>query len=1489
MSVVSDVEIRLRADIARLRQDLQDARREVTGALNSMSASAEAFKGLLGGIAAGLSVGAFVSFIKNSIDAADALNDMSARTKVAIEDLAGLAYAAKLGDTSLGGVASSITKLGQNIGKDGAKFRALGITATEPLEAFKQLADVFKNIQDPQTRAAFGAEALGKSWQEAAVLLDGGAAGMTDLIDRGKELSGVTEAVAADAGKFNDKLDELGFAAQGAGTRIAAGLLPTLQKIADSFSANAVNGDAFAGTVTVLSAALKTLYSVGVGVSALFVGLGKSIGGTAAVAVAALTGDFSGALQIYKTMAADVYTGLGDAAIQIGKLWVDTGKSAVQAADDTAKATGDSTAKVAAFLNSGEIAAARDKAAAAAEAAAKKEQGAYAGLIVSIKEKMTADQREIVGGVALTDGQKLRIKIDEELAAGKILLTKEHIKEIHALLDNADALEKNAAAAKQVRAAVAALADERDQNYKTLVDEAQANEDLVRTYGKTKLQIAQMTLAREEDRLSQRAALELSGDTVTQLEREIEARKRNIAAMGSLDVLEKQKKATDEAADAQKAFWKSIDDTAHSTFVSILDGNKNLWARMKETAKNTFFDWLYQQTIKKWIISIGTETSSGSTASGIASLFGGSGAASSGSGAGGILGTASNWFSIGKTIYSGFTTGVASSLGGYISTLGTTFGSEAVAAFGAGMQGGALGSATASAASGYAGTTAAGSGAALGASSAIPIIGWIIAGMNAANGFRKEGFTANNGTITNPILQAAALPTNFAEKTMKAIGFNDAIANILSGASVNTKLFGRADPRVEAQGLRGTVGAAGFDADSYAKIIEKGGIFRSSKRYEKSADLDAATDKAWDETIANMITSVKGFGSAVGIQANVIDGYSKSFDIKLTGKAEEDNATVAKLFGDIGDELSLRLVPSLAAFAKEGETMSTALQRLAVDYQGVDAILTATGQSIKLFGVAGIQAREDLIAAAGGLEQLSAGVSYFQQNFLSDAEKLAPVQKQLADALAAMGMSAVKTNDQFKAAVLGIDLNTKAGADLYVHMLALAPAFKEVTAATEAAAKAQADIAAEQMAQAKALADALAATNKGYQDQIDQILAARSGEAAVRALEIRTMDASTVALYDRLNALRAEDAAATAAADAARAAAAAEAERLRANETLLKGGVSSMLDAVANAVAARKTQLKSAFDEMMAGFADSIEKWTGKIADLRSLSDLLSGARVGATQNAASRASAQAQLEAAFAIAKASGVLPSADSIRDAISAVSADSADQFGTLIEYQRDQARASRSISGLAGLTDDQLTTAEKTLQVLQNQKAAADAAYTRQIGALDSLLQSSQNAAGIALGTYQATMSVDAGVASLAAAIAALKLGATPGNPGGAGMTVEDLYRSVLGREGDAAGVAFWKSVFGASVDAGESAQFIQGAADELAAKANGTWAQWLAAHGAGGTAPTSTTALQTSLDALNTQMAGMQTSMDRTAMSTTKLADQFDQVSSGGNALFTESA
>src|SRR6185369_7182791 len=121
------------------------------------------------------------------------------------------------------------------------------------------------------------------------------------------------------------------------------------------------------------------------------------------------------------------------------------------------------------------------------------------------------------------------------------------------------------------------------------------------------------------------------------------------------------------ATKAQKDMWESIDRTAHDTFVSILEGNKSFAQRLKDTLKNTFFDWLYQMTVKKWIVSISAESNtSGGLVGMLGSLFGssGTGAASTagataskavGSGTSALSSVAgySGWIAVGMAIADG--------------------------------------------------------------------------------------------------------------------------------------------------------------------------------------------------------------------------------------------------------------------------------------------------------------------------------------------------------------------------------------------------------------------------------------------------------------------------------------------------------------------------------------------------------------------------------------------------------------------------------------------------------------------------------------------------------------------------------------------------------------------------------------------------------------------------------------------------------------------
>lgn len=200
--------------------------------------------GLFAAAAAGTAAAAgLAAMISRSIDLQDRLNDLNKTTGISVEQLSGLQLAAKQSGGDLESIAASINKLSQNIGKDGEKFRALGITAKDPLEAFKQLSDIFVSIQDPQQRAALGAAALGKSWQGAAPLLAEGGKAIQEMVDKGTKLSGITTQNALDADKFNDTVAELSASFGGLSARLTNAIIPQLQSIASVMRDAALNGD----------------------------------------------------------------------------------------------------------------------------------------------------------------------------------------------------------------------------------------------------------------------------------------------------------------------------------------------------------------------------------------------------------------------------------------------------------------------------------------------------------------------------------------------------------------------------------------------------------------------------------------------------------------------------------------------------------------------------------------------------------------------------------------------------------------------------------------------------------------------------------------------------------------------------------------------------------------------------------------------------------------------------------------------------------------------------------------------------------------------------------------------------------------------------------------------------------------------------------------------------------------------------------------------
>lgn len=834
-------------------------------------------------------------------------------------------------------------------------------------------------------------------------------------------------------------------------------------------------------------------------------------------------------------------------------------------------------------------------------------------------------------------------------------------------------------------AALSMTADIMSDRVKSAEEEAARNEELVRTFGMTKLAIEQVEVARLEEQLAQRASLGLTLDEIANLEALIEAKERNAAALGRLDQLEAEKKANEQQLAGQQQLWGDIERTAHDTFISIFDSGKSAFDRLKDALKNGLYELLYQMTVKKWIINLQTSTTGGSLMQ----------ALTSGSGGSSIFGTASNLFSVGKSIYSGFSSGLATTLGQGLSYAGNAINSNAIFSFGQGMQGfsaGGIGSGISG------GAASAGSSAA----SAIPIAGWIAAGMAMADGLYKKGWDPNNGTVSKGMIFTEPLTgtSTILNEVFKGLGMNNKLANLFSGASITSALFGRKNPEIESQGIQGTFGGAGFSGEAYANILEKGGLFRSDKRYVKTAALSSEQGAGFDATYKALVDAAKGFASTLGIEASVIDGYNKQIKLQLGTDEAKNQEAIAKLFGEIGDELSLRLVPDLAKFAQVGEATSATLQRLVTDYATVDEALTAIGMQFGAIGVASIPARERLVGAAGGLEAFAANIAGFQQNFLSEAERNAPVLNAVTEQLAALGLAGVDTREEFKQVVQGLDLTTEAGAKQYGELMRLQAAFAQVYPSTE---------------------------------EVTAALA-QQAEAAKQAAEAQ---------------LQAAEAARLAAEEARQAAAQAAKDR---GSDLLAG-----LDSAFSALQSVVNREKALLQETAAAH--------------RNLSSALHGALDGMKVSGferEDRLGAQAEVRAALAIAKASGVLPDVDSIKGALSVLGKDSSAMFATQEEYLRDFYATQNDIADLAGVADQRLSVEEQAIQ------------------RLDGILSSAQQ-------QIDALKGIDTSIFSLAEALSGFDraIGAVKADPvASAGGELSKIYKELLGRQIDSTGLSFY---------------------------------------------------------------------------------------------------
>jgi len=378
----------------------------------------------------------------------------------------------------------------------------------------------------------------------------------------------------------------------------------------------------------------------------------------------------------------------------------------------------------------------------------------------------------------------------------------------------------------------------------------------------------------------------------------------------------------------------------------------NLWDDLKNVAKRGMRDMIAEVLKQKIVIPIQTQIMNGINGQGgglslqsIMGLFGGNGSAAGGQNLSSVAGLLSQ----GQGLF-GAAAGAASSGVSAGSLMG--FGNN-IAAFAGGG------------ASAAGGTAAAGAGAASSAAAAVPIIGWIVAGMMKNAELFDQGWDIANGeSWAGKIATAGAV--GLADKGFRGLGFNDKVASILSGSSIHAKLFGRSAPKVTGQGITGDYGFGGFSGQSYADIKAKGGLFRSDKKWTQYAALDPGIDRTFDMAARQVRGAATDLAKQLGVDlSGQLAGVKVSLGkLQLSADSAEAKAQLEAYLADMTDRLFTEAVKA-AGFGGQLD-----------GYFEASDVFTALGASIEL----AVGNADQLGRALNGLEieKVNKAVDYFQ-------------------------------------------------------------------------------------------------------------------------------------------------------------------------------------------------------------------------------------------------------------------------------------------------------------------------------------------------------------------------------------------------------------------------------------------------------------------------------------------------------------------------------
>ena len=252
--VLAELVAKITADATELKKALSESEKDIKGLGKTTDKETKSIKDsflAIGKVATVVGVAitaAMTKMVMSFTKVGSELYDLSLKTGVSVEALAGLKYAAEQNGATLGtiemairGVAIAMSGLKENTDEQVKAFGKVGLSLKDlqglnPEEQFIRLANAVAQVSDPFDKLTIATTFFGRSGRDMLPMLSEGADGLKRYMEQGVKASSWTTEMATLADKLGDSFGTLGTTMGGLTNTIVSSLAPALKDLSDELT-----------------------------------------------------------------------------------------------------------------------------------------------------------------------------------------------------------------------------------------------------------------------------------------------------------------------------------------------------------------------------------------------------------------------------------------------------------------------------------------------------------------------------------------------------------------------------------------------------------------------------------------------------------------------------------------------------------------------------------------------------------------------------------------------------------------------------------------------------------------------------------------------------------------------------------------------------------------------------------------------------------------------------------------------------------------------------------------------------------------------------------------------------------------------------------------------------------------------------------------------------------------------------------------------------